>query len=465
MMRMMMKLLRRLPIRLRLTLAFAVVMALVLAATGAFVYLRMQSELDNSLNQGLRSRTGDLIALVQQADQGLTEAGRSPLTERGETLAQILSARGRVLDGTPRFRKQALLSGRELRRVLGHAVLLDRTEVRGFEGSVRLLASPVTAQHQRLVVVVGSSLDDRDEALESLLLLLVIGGPAALALASVAGYGVAAAALRPVESMRREAAEVSVTEPGRRLPVPAAGDELGRLGHTLNDMLARLEAAFARERTFVSDASHELRTPLAILRTELELALRQGRTVEELHSALESAAEETDRLTQLAEDLLVIARSDQGRLPVRAEDLPAHELLDRARDRYAQRAAHAGRELRVEGDGGLRLVADRLRVDQALVNLVENAMRHGEGDVVLSAEANDGAVELHVRDEGPGFPEDLLPSAFERFTRGDPARTRGGAGLGLSIVAAIADAHGGTAQALNRSHGGAEVWTPLPRRS
>jgi two-component system OmpR family sensor kinase len=460
-----MKLLRRLPIRLRLTLAFAVVMALVLAATGAFVYLRMQSELDNSLNQGLRSRTGDLIALVQQADQGLTEAGRSPLTERGETLAQILSARGRVLDGTPRFRKQSLLRGAELRRALGHPVLLNRTLVRGFEGPVRLLASPVTAQHQRLVVVVGSSLDDRDEALESLLLLLVIGGPAALALASVAGYGVAAAALRPVESMRREAAEVSVTEPGRRLPVPAAGDELGRLGHTLNDMLARLEAAFARERTFVSDASHELRTPLAILRTELELALRQGRTVDELHSALESAAEETDRLTQLAEDLLVIARSDQGRLPVRAEELPATELLDTARDRYAHRADHAGRTVRVESDDGLRLMADRLRVDQALMNLVENAIRHGEGEVVLSAEASDGAVELHVRDEGPGFPEKLLPSAFERFTRGDPARARGGAGLGLSIVAAIAAAHGGSAQALNRSDGGADVWIALPRRS
>jgi two-component system OmpR family sensor kinase len=215
----------------------------------------------------------------------------------------------------------------------------------------------------------------------------------------------------------------------------------------------------------VSDASHELRTPLAILRTELELALRQGRTVDELHSALESAAEETDRLTQLAEDLLVIARSDQGRLPVRAEELPATELLDTARDRYAHRADHAGRTVRVESDDGLRLMADRLRVDQALMNLVENAIRHGEGEVVLSAEASDGAVELHVRDEGPGFPEKLLPSAFERFTRGDPARARGGAGLGLSIVAAIAAAHGGSAQALNRSDGGADVWIALPRRS
>jgi two-component system OmpR family sensor kinase len=457
--------LRRLPIRLRLTVAFAGAMALVLAGTGAFVYLRMENALDASVDQGLRSRASDLGALVRQSDEGLTEAGGSPLTERGENVAQILDPNGKVVDGTPRLRSRPLLGAAERRRSLRGTLFLERSHVAGFDAPVRLLGAPVSAQGKRLLVVVGAPLDDKREALQSLLLLLALGGPVALLLASLTAYGVTAAALRPVESMRQEAAEVSVSEPGRRLPVSPARDEIGRLGETLNDMLARLEAAFARERTFVSDASHELRTPLAILRTELELALRQGRTVEELHSALESAAEETDRLTQLAEDLLVIARSDQGRLPVRAEELPAHELLDRARDRYAQRAAHAGRELRVENDGGLRLVGDRLRVDQALMNLVENAMRHGEGEVVLAAEASDGAVELHVRDEGPGFPEDLLPSAFERFTRGDPARTRGGAGLGLPIVAAIAAAHGGSAQALNRTEGGADVWIALPRRS
>jgi two-component system OmpR family sensor kinase len=438
-------------------------MALVLAATGAFVYFRMENALDKSVDQGLRSRASDLTALVRQADEGLTRAGRSPLTERGENIAQILGSDGKVLDATPRFRSHPLITGTERRRSLRGTVFLERSQLAGVDAPVRLLGTPTRAQGRRLLIVVGAPLDDKTEALQSLLLLLALGGPVALLLASLTAYGVTAAALRPVESMRREAAEVSVSEPGRRLPVSPAKDEIGRLGETLNDMLARLEAAFARERTFVSDASHELRTPLAILRTELELALRRGRTVEELHAALESAAEETDRLTQLAEDLLVIARSDQGKLPVRAEELPAAELLDRARDRYAQRAEHAGRELRVENDDGLRLLADRLRVDQALMNLVENAMRHGQGEVVLSAEASDGAVELHVRDEGPGFPDDLLGSAFERFTRGDPARARGGAGLGLPIVAAIAAAHGGTARARNRSEGGADVWISLPR--
>jgi heavy metal sensor kinase len=458
-----MKRLLRLPIRLRLSLAFALVMALVLGATGAFVYLRMQSELNNSIDQGLRTRASDLVALVRQSDEALAEAGHSPLTERGENVAEILTPSGRVLDATPRLRGQPLLGPDELKRSLRHTVILDRQQVRGFDAPVRLLAAPARAQDRSLAVVVGTPLDDRNEALEGLLLLLLIGGPVALLLASLAGYGVAAAALRPVESMRREAAEVSDAEPGRRLPVPAARDEVGRLGETLNAMLARLEAAFARERTFVADASHELRTPLAILRTELELALRQGRTVEELRAALESAAEETDRLSQLAEDLLVIAHSDKGGLPVRTEDVAAAELLKHARERYAQRAEAVGRQLRVEAGGEVRVAADRLRVSQALVNLVENALRHGSGDVVLSSEAVDGTVELHVRDSGVGFPEELLPSAFDRFTRGDPARSRGGAGLGLAIVDAIATAHGGRAGARNPRGGGADVWIVLPR--
>jgi heavy metal sensor kinase len=449
----------------RLTLAFALAMAVVLTATGAFVYLRMKTELESTVDSGLRSRGSDVAAMVQEADVGLTRSGRSPLTERGENLAQVLSAGGRVLDATPRYRSHPLITRSELRRALRRAVFLERRHVHGLDSPVRLLAAPVRARDKQMVAVVGALLDDRDEALRRLLVLLVIGGPIALLLASLAGYGVAAAALRPVESMRREAAEVSVREPGRRLPVAPARDEIGRLGATLNDMLARLEAAFERERSFVSDASHELRTPLSILRTELELALRRGRSEDELRAALRSAAEETDRLTQLAEDLLVLARSDQGELPLRTEEVGAAELLEGARGRHLRRAAESGRTLRLEGpeDGDVRVVADRARVEQALGNLVENALRHGRGDVVLSAARVDRAVELHVRDSGPGFPPGFLPSAFERFTRADAGRTGGGAGLGLAIVAAIASAHGGRAAASNRPEGGADAWIRLPR--
>ena len=227
-------------------------------------------------------------------------------------------------------------------------------------------------------------------------------------------------------------------------------------------MLARLEAAFERERGFVADASHELRTPLAVLRTELELALREGRSEEELRAALRSAAEETDRLSQLAEDLLVLARSDQGKLQLPTEEVAAAELLDRAGRRYASRAADAGRSIGVEPDGDLRVNVDEPRIEQALTNLVENALRHGAGSVMLSAEERDGAVELHVRDEGPGFPERSCPppsTASRAPTWHAPGRRRAGAGDRRRHRLRPRRPGG----ARNRPDGGADAWIRLPR--
>ena len=199
----------------------------------------------------------------------------------------------------------------------------------------------------------------------------------------------------------------------------------------------------------MSDASHELRTPLAILKTELELALRTGRTPAELRAALASAEEETDRVAQLAEDLLVIARSEGGRLPVRLAPVDAAELLGGVRARYERRANEEGRELNVTATEGLALTVDPLR--------------HGEGTVHIAAREHDGTVDLRVSDEGAGFPEDFLGHVFERFTRADTARGRGGSGLGLAIVQAIARAHGGRAGATNGTKG-AEVWMEIPAR-
>jgi signal transduction histidine kinase len=336
-------------------------------------------------------------------------------------------------------------------------VRVERTRLPGLDVPVRLLAGPARADGRRVVVVVGSALDDRDEELDRAATLLLIGGPVALLVASVAGYLLATAALRPVEDMRRRAAEISEREPGRRLPVPPADDEIGRLGRTLNEMLERLEAAFARERTFVADASHELRTPLAILKTELELAQRSARSVEELEAALRSAGEETDRLSQLADDLLVIARSDQGRLPIRRSRVDVRELLERVARRFAPQAERAGVELRMEAAPGVLADVDEVRMEQALANLVDNALRYGAGPVELAARNSGDVLELSVRDHGPGFPPGLLAHAFERFTRGDAGRSTAGAGLGLAIVDAIATAHGGQVSATNPEGGGALV--------
>jgi two-component system, OmpR family, sensor kinase len=456
--------LKRLTIRLKLTLVFAAVIAVVLGGVGTFLYLSFERDLSASVDQGLRSRAADVAALVRQADSGLTQAGRSPLVERGESFAQILDARGRVIDATPQLRRRPLLDASELATARSRTLTIERDNASETGEPVRVLATPVRAQGQSLVVVVGNSLEDNEKALSNLLALLLIGAPIALILASLAGYGVTAAALRPVEAMRRRAAEIGDAEPGQRLPVAEADDEIGRLGQTLNAMLDRLEAAFDRERTFVSDASHELRTPLAILKTELELALQAGRSREELVDALQSAAEETDRLARLAEDLLVIAGSDRGRLPVRLTAVDAGELLARVRERFARRGDQVGCDLRVASGAGIQLTADPLRMEQALGNVVDNALRHGAGAVRLSAAEHDGTVELRVSDEGRGFPDAFLGQAFERFTRADEARARGGSGLGLAIVDAIARAHGGGARAANRDGGGADVWIELPTR-
>jgi signal transduction histidine kinase len=433
-----------------LTLAFAAAMALVLAATGLFLYVRVGAELDRTINRGLSERSDDMIALARQGDL---------LDGRGQGLTQVLDANGRVVAGTSGLRRP-LLTPAELMRARAAPIRVVRA-VPGSDDPARLLATTVETDTATRVVVVGASLEQRDDALESLLTQFLIGGPLALVVASLIGYAVAGAALRPVESMRREAEAVSAAEPGRRLPLPPARDEIARLGETLNGMLTRLEAALARERRFVSDASHELRTPLTSLRAELELALRRRRSREELEAAVRSAAEEADRLSQLAEDLLALARADDGKLPVRRQRLAAADLLLGVRERYARRAGELGRPLELHVEDALELSIDRLRAEQALGNLVENALRHGRGRVVLQARREDRHVELHVRDEGEGFPPEFIEHAFEPFSRGDPARSGVGAGLGLAIVEMVARAHGGTARAANRD-GGADVWLELP---
>lgn len=458
---------RKLPIKLKLTLAFASIMALVLAATGLFVYLRLIDELDRSIDNGLRTRADEVAALILHSGSEF-QRGRKDLIEKEEGFAQIIDNRGAVIDSSFHSRAVPLLTAGEERRAQEHTIFVTHDEVSGVDPSepiqARLLATPVDARGDRLVVVVGSSLEDRNDAAASLRKLLLVGGPIALLLASLAGYGVAAASLRPVEKMRRRAAAISTAEAGQRLPVPPTNDEIGRLGHTLNAMLTRLENAFNRERAFVSDASHELRTPLAVLKTELELAMRGGRSVEELEAALNSAVEETDRVVQLAEDLLVIARSDQGRLPVRLTPVSVGDVLADVRERFAIRSRETHRELVAEPAGDLQITADPIRLRQALGNMVDNALRYGGGTVRLSAQASNGHVELHVVDEGPGFPPEFLDTAFERFSRADGSRGRGGTGLGLAIVEAIAKAHEGDAVAANRPHGGADVWLAIPAR-
>jgi heavy metal sensor kinase len=454
----------RIPIRVRLTLAFALAMAVVLAAAGAFLYDRLAASLDESVDEVLEARMLELGARVLEEGADLDLGSASGLVDPDERFAQLVDEAGNVVDGTSQVRSVSLLDLDEIERArAGEAVRRQLGEVPGIAGRARLLATAVATPEGPRVLIVGASLEDRDETVRQFLAVLLVAGPLALLLTSLLGYALATAALRPVESMRVEAAAISGSEPERRLPLPGSRDEVRNLGETLNEMLDRLELALERERAFVADASHELRTPLAALKTELELALRRPRTPEELEHAVRSAADETDRLVQLAEGLLLVAGADQG-LPVRRAPLDVGAMLTDVAARFERRAREAGRMLEASAAPGLEVRADPVRLEQALGNLVDNALRHGGGLVQLSACDGDGEIELHVMDEGPGFAPDFLPHAFERFSRRDEARTRGGTGLGLAIVEAVAAAHDGSAHACNRTSRGADVWVVIPKR-
>jgi two-component system OmpR family sensor kinase len=441
--------LRRVPFRLRLTLGFAVIMIVLFGGLALLLHERFAASLDQGIDRSLRTHSGDLATLISR------ERGLPPLPESGGAFAQIVDPlSGRVLDATPGHARPSL-NRDELRRAIGGAPVTNQTR------DARLLAGRID-RRPPVVLVVGSSLSERNRALTTLSELLFIGGPVMLVLTCIAGYGLAARALAPVERMRRRAARISGAPEGERLPVPEADDELHRLGETLNAMLSRLEDALASERALVANAGHELRTPLTILKLELELALAADSPPHDLETRLHSAAEEVDRLAKLAEDLLIIARADQGQLPLERRNVDLQHLLETVARRFQPAALQAGREISVQNSGGIAVEADPARLEQALTNMVSNALRHGDGRVLLLAKQTGGSIELHVLDEGEGFDPSFLPRTFERFSRADPARSRGGAGLGLSIVRVIAEAHGGRAEVRNRAAGGADVWVELP---
>ena len=447
----------RIPIRVRLTLVFAVAMAGVFVAVGFVLHERLKSSITQQIDERLLARRSVLTALETPTEL------RAALSEPGI----IDDAFARISGPTDEFQVASPggggipsiepRSGRQSEFAEFHVIEAD-----GDLEPARVLTTRVTRSDGDYVFIVGESLTDRRDALRSLITQLWVLGPIALIVASLLGYLVSRAALRPVEQMRRRAESIGVEDSGGRLPLPAAADEVRRLGETLNAMLDRLDAGLRRERQFVADASHELRTPLALLQTELDLATRRSRSPEELQAAISSAKEEVERLVRLAEDLLVLASADEGRLPLRPSVFGARELLDGVAVRFAARATQLGRTISVDAPSETTVFADRLRLEQALGNLVDNALREGRGPVRLGVRRANGAIELAVTDDGAGFPDELLPTVFERFTRADGVRIHGAAGLGLAIVHSIAVAHGGSATAANHPGGGAQVTLSLP---
>lgn len=427
----------RWPLRVRVALAFLGTTAVALVGLGVFVQVRVSEALDERLQDTLSAEADRLTALPDSAG---AEAVRAL---GGEVHAQTLTADGEVR-ASSRLVAGALLgspSADSIRtgyRDSGVTVFDDdevneETEDEADEEleEERERASLLVRRTDDGYLVVATSREDTDEALAQLRNQLLIGGPLALLVAGGLGYAVAGAGLRPIERLRARAATISSRTAEERLPLPSADDELRRLAITLNAMLDRLDEGLRRERRFAAEAGHELRTPLTLMRTEIELALAQPRTSEELTEALRSVNDEVLRLITLAENVLARVGAEDGGLPIEASPVDLVALADRVVHRF--RAAAGDRAISATAPQPVQIQGDPVRLDRALSNLVDNALRHGAGEVTIEIRATDLGARLTVTDQGAGFPVD--DTVDDTSPPGD--------GLGLSIVREIARAHGG----------------------
>jgi two-component system, OmpR family, sensor kinase len=450
----------------RLTALF-VLAATVLVAAGSLLLLTDQSRnADALLTKTLRTRI----------DRIVSEAEATGALPNTEVYAQVITAFGSVRDLTPTLAKELLLTDDQVRYVFRQGQLQIDGRLPQLSGDGRLLAQARRMKGTPVVVVVGISRELERLTRRRLLLTLAIAGPSLVALLGLGGWMLAGAALRPVRRMSDEAADISRADTGRRLALPQGSEEIVHLGRTLNAMLDRLATSFAREKSFVDDASHELRTPLAILRGELELATIHTQGPEDTLRTLHSAIDEVDRLSALADQLLVLARAgstDETSSLREGEFSPVSSALDEIVPAVVDRVRSTLHKdvavyLNVSATGRVAMRDEQL--SQILTNLLTNASRYARREVavtVTEVASVPGAIDLVVADDGPGFDEKILPTAFERFTIADRARTRraatGGAGLGLAIVRTLSESAGGSVTASNGDPlGGARVTVSLP---
>lgn len=449
-------------LRVRLALLVSVAAAVLITAGGLLFLRQLQAGTNNALDAGLQTRADALMSQISSKGSGFQDSSPKPRTSlQYEERAQVINGAGRIVDSSDSSGGLPLLTAEQLAQARSGSLHLTRS---GSEGTDRLLATPVPASGTPpTVVVVVSSAEASAEAIVVARSALLVGGPVAVLLIGVGAWLLSGAALRPVERMRRRAAALTAGDAAGRLPVSSKRDEIARLGETLNDLLERMHDALTRQRAFVADAGHELRTPLTTLRAELELAARPNRTTEELRAAVGRASGDTDRLIRLAEDLLLLARADEPetllrRTPMRLDTL-AEELVQ-------SRGESVNIVVRAVTKGPVTMEGDQDRLRQVLSNLLDNAARMSpSGGIVQVRVGHEGSSAiLEVLDDGPGFPIEFLPHAFERFRRADTARSdqHGGVGLGLAIVASLVGAHGGAASAFNRPEGGACVRVEFP---
>lgn len=463
-------------IRLRLTVLFTVATLLVLAVGGVLYVKRLNLELEQGLNDTLSARA-DVVASELRGN-GSNLNVRARLGAANGIYTQLVSVDGRLLTSTRALRGRPLVSAAEARSAAAGSLTLDtRVSLRGprDRGSdsdlepMRVLVVP--SGRAGVVIAVAISRAVVDKAGIHGAYQLLIFGAIVLLLVAAGSWWITGAVLAPVERMRIRVAALTAEDSDARVPVPGSRDEISRLAVTFNALLARMHGVLARERAFVADVGHELRTPLSVLKGELELAGRPGRSPQELSATVAVAAGETDRLVRLTEDLLLLARdADSPRLRIGEFDLT--ELARVAAAAAGSRAAAAGNRLVLVTADPVWVAGDPDRIRQAIDNLISNALAYTTpGTTVTITTASDGGwAQLAVTDHGPGFPPQFLPVAFDRFTRAattpgqqsTAGHDPGGSGLGLAIVQSVINAHHGTAVATNHPDGGATITLRWP---
>ena len=461
--------LARLPVRVRLTAWYLGLLAVILATLGSFLLLRLRADLVAETDQVLDTQAAAILA---DADAGgrleTTPATGVAGLHAGDTAVQLLSPTGAVLDragtATP---DRPLLTPAMVRRVLGgHQV---RAEMRPglLHVRYRVLGLRRAGHGSPTVLVVAATLSDVDRSVDRLQLLLLVAGPMALVLAGAGGWLLARAALRPVDQMTRQAGVIGAHRLHDRVSVPDAADELTRLARTLNGMLDRIEHGLVEQRRLVADASHELRTPLAVMRAELEVALRADDLSAADAEVLASTAEEATRMSKIVDDLLTLAHRDENNLELLLAPVDLGEIATEVTTQLRPLAQAGDVRLLVEAPP-VPVVADQARLTQVVTNLVDNAVKYtgAGGSVRVRVWEQAGWGGLAVTDTGPGIGPQDLPKVFDRFFRLDAARTRvqGGSGLGLAICKELVEAHGGRIRAESVPGAGSTFSLTLPGR-
>ncbi|MDA1349201.1 MAG: ATP-binding protein [Chloroflexi bacterium] len=459
---------RPLSIRVRLTLWYVALLAIILAVFGAGIFFTLRQSLYGSLDDSIQVQAAALLDAIRlEDDRPVLAVGPSQGSGNDERFTRIFDASLELTydDTAPNavpVDRDALMSS-----LLGETSN-SRVGARHSGEPMRTVIEPIRLDG-RIVGVLEVGQSEEDVADTLLRLLLIMGGayPVTLALAVFGGMFLARRALAPVERVTGLARRITAEDLSQRLDLQLPDDEVGRLASTFDEMIARLDDAFRRQRRFTADASHELRTPLTIMKGQLDVALQKEREPEDYRNVLQAVNDEVDRLIHLAGSLLTLTRADAREIPLSLEDVAVADLVEGAVDHLQSIAGQQNVELSSVSGNGVTVRADEDLLIQLLLNLLDNAIKHtpagGRVTVGWSETADD--VEMWVRDTGEGISEEHVPRIFDRFYRVDQARSRsdGGAGLGLAISRWIAEAHGGSIR-VESAPGEGSTLTPVSSR-